>query len=257
MENNYGNKIYWRLDRKDKIREVKVKLASTQSSLAASPENEFYFHAEGADFDGHLENPYSEDQKDFKGETIYEKGVRPLSLSQTNMTYNGANSAGCAMAGIVSAEATRLYLVTEYQANDENAAENPYLGKSVVKPAEDRVFEELEDDKTVEYHQIKDGDELYLLTYKWTYKEAKVTVHKTDKILQGVEKEDTVTGIKVKIQDQMGIPANTLTLLRDRVVVAGEYFSADSKPFRHMRDKNKPITAVIKGADGRIPYEEL
>ena len=47
VENNYGNKIYWRLDRKDTIREVKVKLASAQSSLAAvSPQVHFSFNSD-------------------------------------------------------------------------------------------------------------------------------------------------------------------------------------------------------------------
>ena len=103
--------------------------------------------------------------------------------------YYGNFSRGSPRAGTVNAEATRLYLIVD-----------------------DQVFEELDDDKTVEYHEIKDGDNLYLLTYRWTYNEGDVTVEETGKQLEGVEREDTILGIKLRIQDQLGIPVAVLQL---------------------------------------------
>ena len=93
--------------------------------------------------------------------------------------------------GGLSAEGMRLYFITE--------------GK---------YFNELADDKTVEHYKIKDGDNLYLLSYRWTYK-CHVWVTKVDTPLPGVEQEDTYLGIKgIKVQDQLGIPANLLMLYR-------------------------------------------
>ena len=181
MENNYGNIIYWRLDRKDVIREVKVKLASTPQSALASPQNKISFNSQGG------------------------------------INYGGTVSGGSPTAGIISAEVTRLYLVTGGE-----------------------TFEELRDDKTVEYHKIKDDDKLYLLAYKWTHNEGEIRVNSTDKTLQGVEKEDTVTGIKVKIQDQMDIPVRKLKLQRGQC----DLLLYQIKPFLQSRD---PITAIVEG----------
>ena len=43
----------------------------------------------------------------------------------------------------------------------------------------DTNLNELDDDKTIENYRIKDGDKLFLLTYRWLYEETDVTVLKT------------------------------------------------------------------------------
>ena len=187
VENNYGNKIYWRLDTN---REVKVKLASAQSSLAAaSPQGEFSFTSLGGGFDGQLANPLLKDIKQPDGTVTSEKGSRPIFLYRDETTYDGNFSGGAPRAGTVSAEVVRLYLIVD-----------------------DQIFEELSEHRTVEYHEIKDGDNLYLLTYRWTYNEGDVTMEKTGKQLEGVERDDTILGIKLRMQDQFGIPVSDLKL---------------------------------------------
>ena len=123
IENNHGHVIYWRLNRKDAIKEVKAKLAASLSN--------------------------------------------------------------------VSIEQLHLYTIA---------------GKN---------FDELDDDdQTVENYEIKDGDKLFLLIYKWydTLDEYKVTVMKTGRELWGLEKDDTGLGVKVKTQDQLGMPVSKIKL---------------------------------------------
>ena len=123
VENNQGDLMCWRLDRKDTIREVKVELATSLNN--------------------------------------------------------------------VSTKQLHLYVVS----NGHN-------------------FDELDDDEqTVENYKIKDDDSLYLLTYKWT-PDKTVTVTKNGKKLQSVEADDTCLGIKVKVQDQLGMPVSTLKVFR-------------------------------------------
>ena len=208
VENNYGNKIYWRLDRKDTIKEVKVKLASAQSSLAAS-QGQFSFTSQGGGLDGKLENPVPEDINFPDGTVPWVKGETPIALSLGETTYAGNFSSGGPSSGSISAEATRLYLIIE-----------------------DQVFEELDDDKTVEYQKIKNGDNLYLLTYRWTYNEGDVTVEETGKQLEGVEREDTILGIKLRIQDQLGIPVAVLKLFK---AYSYNHEVTERKPFNEKR----------------------
>ena len=124
VKNNHGDLICWRLDRKDTIREVKVKLAASLCDI--------------------------------------------------------------------STEQLHLYTVTGGQ-----------------------NFDELDDDdETVEGYKIKDGDKLFLLICRWSSGESKIdrsiTVMKTKRNVQGVEEGDTCLGIKVKIQDQIGLPVRGL-----------------------------------------------
>ena len=74
----------------------------------------------------------------------------------------------------------------------------------------DKNFDELDDDETVANCQIKDGDKLYLLTYRWTDNKPDVILTKTKSKLQGVEPDDTCLGIKLRAQDQLGIPVHDL-----------------------------------------------
>ena len=86
---------------------------------------------------------------------------------------------------------------------------HPYL------VSEGQNFDELEDDdETVERCKIQDGDNLYLLTYRWVRNECDVTVKKTGRKIQDVEPEDTCLGVKVKAQDQTGMPVNTMKVAR-------------------------------------------
>ena len=124
VENNHGNLICWRLDRKDTIKEVKAELATSL--------------------------------------------------------------------GNVSTKQMHLYIVSD--------------GKN---------FEEIDDDdETVEHFKIQDGDKLYLLTYRWVRNEYDVTVKKTGLKLSGLEKDDSCLAVKVKAQDQMGMPVNTMKVAR-------------------------------------------
>ena len=126
LENNQGNLICWRLDRKDTIKEVKAELATSL--------------------------------------------------------------------GNVSTKQMHLYIVSDGQS-----------------------FDELDDDdETVERCKIQDGDKLYLLTYRWVRNECNVTVKKTGRKIQGVDLGDICLGMKVKAQDQLGAPVNTMKMARFR-----------------------------------------
>ena len=74
-------------------------------------------------------------------------------------------------------------------------------------------FDELDGNKTVEDSKIKEDDILYLLSYVWTQK-LQVKVKKTGRNLRGCEGDDKCLGIKVKAQDQVGMPVSTTRLVR-------------------------------------------
>ena len=160
IQNNKGAAIYWRLDRKDTINEVKVKLATAQSNIPMR----FYLYSS---------YPYNYDEI--------------TSASASGPAFNeirGLQECSMSVAGM------RLYNMKD----DGNK------------------LEELLDDETVDNYKIKDGDKLYLFSYKWLHSEVDVTVLKTNTKIQGVELDETCLGIKVKVQDQTGLPANTLHL---------------------------------------------
>ena len=170
---NHGTEIFWRLERKDSIKEVKAKLTTAQSSAPMT----FYLC-------------YGITEKENK-------------IDEIRRFQHGG----------LSAEGMRLYLT-----------------------AEGRYYNELDDDETVEHYKIKDGDNLYLLSYRWTYK-CNAWVTKVDAPLPGVEQED----IKVKVQDQLGIPANLLMMFRveNNSYKVGIYFS--TKVRESMHNSNKPF----------------
>ena len=124
IENNFGHKIYWRVKRKDFIKDVKVKVASTQKFLT------------------------------------------PESGSKDEIDKDG----------IINTEHLRIYLVT----NGSN-------------------FNELDDNGTVKDCKLKDGDKLYLLSYRWLSNQGVITVRKTGMNLQGVEVGDTCLAIKLRV----------------------------------------------------------
>ena len=85
---------------------------------------------------------------------------------------------------------------------------------------EDLMFDELDDDETVDNCNIKDGDKLYLLFYSWTSENRRVKVTKTSRKLHGVNRNDTCLGIKLRVQDQTGLHVSTLKLIH---VEHGQY----------------------------------
>ena len=124
MENNHGDLICWHLDRKDTIKEVKVKLVASLKK--------------------------------------------------------------------VSTKQMHLYLVSDGQ-----------------------NFDELDDDdETVENYEIKNGDRLYLPIYKWLLCSYDVKMMKTWMKVSGLEKDDTCLVIRLKAQDQTGMPFSTIRLVR-------------------------------------------
>ena len=160
IQNNKGAAIYWRIDRKDVIKEVKVKL------VASRPAVPIRFHL-------YYRNPYDNNPtRDFR----------------TNQS--GFNEIRGLQEGCVSVEGMRLYVIR----------------------GDGEKFEELVDDETVENYKIEDGDKLFLLTYRWLHDEVDVTVLKTKSKIYGVEPDDTCMTIKVRVQDQTGLPAGTLLL---------------------------------------------
>ena len=127
--NTEGNGLYWHLNRKDTIRDVKIKL--------------------------------------------------PIRLRSGEYPNDSAK-----------VEQMRLFLVTDGQ-----------------------NFDELDNNKTVENHKIKEDSRLYLLSYMWTQKFI-VTLKRTGTQLWGLEKDDTCLGVKVKAQDQVGSLVSSIKLAR-------------------------------------------
>ena len=72
----------------------------------------------------------------------------------------------------------------------------------------DGKYIELDDDRTVK-DCIRDGAKLYLLSYRWVKTDVKVTT-KSGGRLHGVEREDTCLAVKVRAQDQIGVPVKEI-----------------------------------------------
>ena len=82
--------------------------------------------------------------------------------------------------------------------------------------SEDKGFSELDDDKITENYKIKDGDNLFVLSYRWSFNTRTVTMTKNGKKIQGVEDEDTYLAIKLRVQDQFGFPVCNIKLFQQR-----------------------------------------
>ena len=198
IENNHGTVVYWRINRKETIREVKAKLVTIKSSDASSK--------------------------------------RVFSFSQQGTKFNGQVAGGHPDVDGMDVDGMRFYLVVD--------------GK----------FDELDDSETVQNCKMKDDDRLYWLIYRWT-EECKVEVLKTGRRLCGVEETDTCLGIKVKLQDQLGIPVHTLKLFQ-RERVRGSWFGETIKatvkdyyPKNEIADDEKPANKT--GTLIVITQEEL
>ena len=154
--------------------------------------------------------------------------TRSFSISQYGNNFNGQLSGGYSPDSGISTEASRLYFITEGQ-----------------------NFRELDDDETVE--KIKDDDRLFLLSYRWT-SNRKVILTKFGRNIQGVEFGDTCLGIKLKAQEQLGIPVNTLRLFRgkkDHVKVEHYYRDKD------IDDTVKPFSQNMVSLLVMITIEEI
>ena len=189
IENNHGTVVYWWINRKETIREVKAKLATIKSSDASSE--------------------------------------RAFSFSQQGTQFNGQVSGGHPDVDGMDIDGIRLYLVA------------------------DGNFDELDDSETVENCKIKDDDRLYLLIYIWT-DECKVELLKTGRKLCGVEATDTCLGIKVKLQDQLGIPVHTLKFVQEERVRTSSWVADRVKATAKEYYLKKAIADDEKPADKTI-----
>ena len=174
VENNKGDKIFWRLKRKDTIGDVKIKLATSSKITGRSTE---------------YQNPDDS----------------------------------------VKVEQLRLYSVSK-----------------------DNNFDELdEDDETVDNCNIKNNDRLYLMSYKWAQHNLKVTVKKTGRELWAVEQDDTCFLIKVKAQDQTGMPVSTIRIAR---LAEGEWQQRASLSY-DSRTRVQKYKQLIEVSDEKIPVK--
>ena len=182
--NNKGTEIFWRLNRKDSIKEIKAKLATVQASSSKFSFNQI---------NNFIYGDYFPDDR-------------------------------------TSPDSSRLYFVAEGQ-----------------------HFVELEDDDVVETYKIKDDDRLFLLSYRWTIN-SNVFVTKFGRNVQGVEIGDTCLTIKLKAQDQLGIPVNTLKLFH------GENSSTEVQHYYYDKDRDnntKPVSQKKGSLLVMITEEEL
>ena len=74
------------------------------------------------------------------------------------------------------------------------------------------IYEELDDDETIENLKLKDDDQLYSLTYQWSPGKFQAIIDTTRRNVHGVQQEDTVLDIKLRAQDQTGHPVSKLQL---------------------------------------------
>ena len=84
------------------------------------------------------------------------------------------------------------------------------FGSRLYLVSEGKYYVDLDDNETVETLRINDGDELYLLTTRWTKKEVDVREYGTGRKIRGVEPEHTGLDIRLRAQDQTGLPVSDL-----------------------------------------------
>ena len=78
-------------------------------------------------------------------------------------------------------------------------------------------FRELADNLTINDHKIQDNASLYLLSYRWTNstraKDVPISTLNSGSKLHGVEYHDTVLSVRVRAQDQLGIPVKDVKVV--------------------------------------------
>ena len=121
--------------------------------------------------------------------------------------------------GEISVEGMRLYLISE-----------------------NKGFKELDDDKITESYKIKDGDNLYVLSYRWGFNTCTVTMTTNRKKIQGVEDEDTCLAIKLRVQDQFGFPVSNIKLFQQRNKIEVREYWYIARGGIGIPDKQKPFS---------------
>ena len=87
-----------------------------------------------------------------------------------------------------------------------------YIVKGAAQGAE---YEELADELMVKDHSLTDNDRLYLLSYQWV-NPATITVTTQGRtVVRSVEPNDMVLSVKVRTQDQLGLPVSQVRLQSD------------------------------------------
>ena len=79
---------------------------------------------------------------------------------------------------------------------------------------EDKKFKELDDEEITDNYNIDDDDNLFVLSYRWGFTSDLVIITKNGKKIQGIEVGDTGLAIKLRVQDQFGIPVSDLKLFQ-------------------------------------------
>ena len=125
--------------------------------------------------------------------------------------------------GEMSVEGMRLYLISK-----------------------DKSFNELDDDEITENYKINDGDNLYVVSYRWSFNACTVIMTKNGKKIQGVEDEDSCLTIKLRVQDQFNFPVRNIKLFhqtRNSTEVRDYWHpSGAQKNVIGMLDENRPFS---------------
>ena len=180
IEDNHGDVICKRLNRKDTIREVKVKLSSSTRSPSPIPMED---NVDGA-----------------------QAGPPPSFPGRRGHHHHWHHARGMRMRQLI--QHAQPLVVARHPSVDDMRL---YVVKVTTQDAE---YEELADEMTVKDHKLTDNDRLYLLSYQWV-NPATITVTAPAQGgagVRGVEPDDTVLSVKVRTQDQLGIAVSQVRL---------------------------------------------
>ena len=178
IEDNHGDVICKRLNRKDTIQEVKVKLSSSTRSPSPIPMKD--------PADGTPPGPpgHFPGRRGHHHHFHHARGMRMRQLIQ--------HAQPMVVARHPSVDDMRLYII-----------------KVAAQGAE---YEELADELKVKDYSLTDNDRLYLSSYQWV-NQATITVTTQDRtVVRGVEPNDTVLSVKVRTQDQLGLSVSQVRL---------------------------------------------
>ena len=178
IEDNHGDVICKRLNRKDTIQEVKVKLSSSTRSPSPIP----------------IEDPTDGTPPGPPGHFPGRRGHH----------HHFHHARGMRMRQLI--QHTQPMVVARHPSVDDMRL---YIIKVAAQGAE---YEELADELTVKDYSLTDNDRLYLLSYQWV-NQATITVTTQDRtVVRGVRPNDTVLSVKVRTQDQLGLSVSQVRL---------------------------------------------
>ena len=178
IEDNHGDIICKRLNRKDTIQVVKVKLISSTRSLSPIP----------------IEDPTD-------GTPLGPPGHFP---GRRGHHHHFHHALGMRMCQLI--QHTQPMVVARHPSVDDMQL---YIIKVAAQGAE---YEELADELMVKDYSLMDNDRLCLLSYQWV-NQATITVTTQDRtVVRGVEPNDTVLSVKVRTQDQLGLLVSQVRL---------------------------------------------